>query len=114
MVRKYVGYERYDCNKAVAAMNELYSILRLYINYFQPSFKLVSKTKQTNGKWKYKYDTPATPYQRVLANKGIPESVKNKLKEEYETLNPIQLLDKIKTLTIRLQKIQKEEGYHFS
>ena len=114
VVRKYVGYERYDCNRAVAAMNELYSILRLYINYFQPSFKLVSKTKQTNGKWKYEYDTPATPYQRVLANKDIPESVKNKLKEEYETLNPIQLLDKIKTLTIRLQKIQKEEGYHFS
>lgn len=114
VVRKYVGYERYDCNRSVVALNELYGVLRLYINYFQPSFKLVSKTKQTNGKWKYEYDTPATPYQRVLANKDIPESVKIKLKEEYETLNPIQLLGKIKTLTIRLQKIQKEEGYHFS
>ena len=114
VVRKYVGYERYDCKRAVVAMNELYSVLRLYVNYFQPSFKLISKTKLKNGKWKYEYDTPATPYQRVLAREDIPESVKMKLKEEYETLNPKLLLDKIKALTIKLQKIQKEEGYHFS
>ena len=114
VVRKYVGYERYDCERAVIAMNELYGVLRLYINYFQPSFKLISKTKQRNGKWKYEYDIPATPYQRVMTSKDIPESTKMKLKEEYETLNPKLLLDKIKVLTIKLQKIQKEEGYHFS
>ena len=113
VVRKYVGYERYDCEVAVTAMNELYSVIRLYVNYFQPSFKLISKTKLTNGKWKYTYDTPATPYQRVLARKDIPESTKMELKDEYETLNPKLLLDKIKTLTIKLQKIQKEAGYHF-
>lgn len=61
----------------------------------------------------YIYDTPATPYQRVLAREDISESVKMKLEEEYETLNPKLLLDKIKTLTIKLQKIQKEAGYHF-
>ena len=38
-VRKYVGYERYDCVEAVAAMNELYETLRLYLNFFQPTFK---------------------------------------------------------------------------
>lgn len=113
VVRKYIGYECYDCEVAVIAMNKLYGVIRLYVNYFQPSFKLTSKTKLRDGKWKYTYDTPATPYQRVLARKDIPESAKMRLKDEYETLNPKLLLDKIKALTIKLQKIQKEAGCHF-
>lgn len=114
VVRKYVGYERYDCNEAVTAMNELYGVIRLYVNYFQPSFKLISKTKLRNGKWKYTYDKPSTPYERVMRNKDIPKITKVKLTKEYESLNPQLLLDKIKALTIRLQTIQKKQGYHFS
>lgn len=113
VVRKYIGYERYDCKEAVRAMNELYGQLRLYINFFQPTFKLVEKRKLPNGKWKRVYDKPRTPYQRVLDNKDIPYEVKLKLIKQYETLNPKVLLGKIKALTIKLQRIQKEQGYHF-
>jgi hypothetical protein len=62
VVRKYVGYERYDCQEAVTVMNELYAVLRLYINYFQPTFKLQAKEKRvktTDGK------QTAKPYQRL-------------------------------------------------
>lgn len=40
VVRKYVGYSRYDCLEAVTAMNKLYEVLRLYLNFFQPTYKL--------------------------------------------------------------------------
>jgi hypothetical protein len=61
-VRKYVGYERYDCIEAVEAMNELYEVLRLYLNLFQPTFKLQGKAKRVktaDGK------QAAKPYQRI-------------------------------------------------
>ena len=56
VVRKYIGYERYDCKEAVAVMNELYRYLELYINFFQPTFKLIHKYRKPNGQWIRKYD----------------------------------------------------------
>lgn len=49
VVRKYIGYERYDCPEAVAAMNELYEVLGLYINFFQPTYKPIRKTKSVKN-----------------------------------------------------------------
>ncbi len=121
VVRKYVGYERYDCQEAVQAMNQLYETLRLYLNFFQPSFKLQGKEKRvktTSGKqvakpYKRIYDLPKTPYQRVLERKDIAQATKDKLTEQYERLNPKVLRDTIQVLTIRLERTQRELGYHF-
>lgn len=112
-VRKYVGYERYDCVEAVAAMNELYETLRLYLNFFQPTFKLVGKERRPNGGYKRIYDTPKTPYQRVLERGEIDQATKDKLNAQYEALNPKILRDRIRVLTIRLERIQRAQGYHF-
>jgi hypothetical protein len=118
VVRKYIGYERYDCAEAVQAMNELYEVLRLYINFFQPSYKLVGKEKRvrgTDGKqygkpYKRVYDRVRTPYQRVLDHSGIPQETKDKLTKQYEGLNPKILRDRIQVLTIQLERIQRELG----
>lgn len=112
IVRKYLGYERYDCQEAADAMNELYKVLRLYVNYFQPIQKLKDKAYQGNGKYKRIYDDAKTPYERVLAHPNITQDIKDKLTLEYEDLNPKRLLAKIKALTIKLQKIQQAIGYH--
>ena len=114
-IRYYVGYERYDCQEAVDAMNELYKVIRLYINFFQPTYKLIKKERLPNGKYKRIYDTPCTPYQRVLRlNEAIcSKKQKEILTKQYQQLNPRELLAKIKALTIKLQKIQRELGYHF-
>lgn len=121
VIRKYVGYERYDCQKAVDAMNDLYEVLRLYINFFQPTFKLVGKEKRVkniDGKqfakpYKRVYDEVRTPYQRVLDSDDIPQEAKDKLTEQYETLNPKVLRDRIKVLTIKLERVQRDLGYHY-
>ena len=121
VVRKYVGYERYDCLDAVDAMNELYSVVRLYINFFQPTYKLIGKEKRVStadgkqyGKpYKRVYDKVRTPYQRVLDHPDISQDVKDKLTLQYETLNPKVLRDRIKVLTIKLERTQRELGYHY-
>lgn len=122
VVRKYVGYERYDCIEAVTAMNELYEVLRLYINFFQPTFKLIEKRKvvtKTNGEKQVKksyrrvYDSVKTPYKRVLDRDDIDQSVKDKLTLQYETLNPKVLRDTIHSLTSKLERTQRELGYHY-
>jgi hypothetical protein len=113
VVRKYVGYERYDCQEAVGAMNELYKVLRLYINLFQPTFKLEGKVKQPISRYKRIYGTPKTPYQRVLERADIDQVTKDKLTEQYESLNPKLLRDRIKVLKSKLERIQREQGYHF-
>ncbi len=120
VVRKYVGYERYDCIEAVNVMNELYDVLRLYLNFFQPTFKLQGKQKRVNkdGKqyakpYRRQYDKPKTPYIRVLARKDIDQSVKDSLTKQYETLNPKVLRDRIKSLTTKLERTQRELGYHY-
>lgn len=112
IVRKYVGYERYDCQEAADAMNQLYKALRLYINFFQPIQKLAGKQKLSNGKYKRVYPTAKTPYERVLEHPDISLEVKEALRIEYANLNPRKLLAKIKALTIKLQDIQQTQGYH--
>lgn len=121
VVRKYVGYERYDCKEATEAMNELYEVLRLYLNFFQPTFKLQGKEKRVktlDGKqvgkpYKRVYDQPQTPYKRVLARKDIDPTVKNQLTVQYESLNPKLLRDTIRILTTKLERTQRELGYHY-
>jgi hypothetical protein len=121
VVRKYVGYERYDCIEAVDAMNGLYGVLRLYVNFFQPTYKLIGKEKRVSaadgkqyGKpYKRIYDKVRTPYQRVLDHPDIGQAVKDKLTEQYETLDPKVLRDRIKALTIKLERTQRELGYHY-
>jgi hypothetical protein len=113
VVRKYIGYERYDCQEAVAVMNELYAVLRLYLNFFQPTFKLIGKVKKPNGRYKRLYDTPVTPYRRALERADIDQATKDRLTSQYETLNPKILRDRIRALTSKLERIQRAQGYRF-
>lgn len=112
IVRKYIGYKRYDCQEAADALNELYEVLRLYINFFQPIQKLEDKVRQPSGKYKRVYGPAKTPYERVMEHSDITQDVKEKLTYQYDALNPKKLLAKIKALTINLQSIQQNQGYH--
>ena len=113
LVRKYIGYERYDNQEVVEIMNELYHNLCLYNNFFQSTFKLIDKHRARNGNWIRKYDEPRSPFRRLLERDEIDNEVKMELIKKYNGLNPRKLLDRIKALTIKLRKVQKELGYHF-
>jgi hypothetical protein len=90
-VRQWLGYHRLDKPRVVSLMNDLYAReWRLYHNFFMPSVKLLEK-KLVAGKTIKRYDTPKTPYQRLLESPFIAASVKRTLKEQFENLNSFQL-----------------------
>lgn len=101
VVRRAVGYSRYDTEEELQVLNELYKHLRPYTNFFQPVMKLVEK-KRTGSKVTKKYDEAKTPYRRVLECPDVSASAKKKLTEEYETLNPAELKRAITRLQDKL------------
>jgi lipopolysaccharide export LptBFGC system permease protein LptF len=80
VVRRLVGYGRLEGVMATAALGELHELARLYVNFFQPSFKLKSKTRQ-GAKVTKKYHVPATPYERLLTD----DRVTNESKKQSDT-----------------------------
>jgi len=94
VVRRVVGYERYEGEAAYQALIKLYSVLRLYINFFQPSLKLIAKTREGSKTIK-KYDTARTPFQRLIQSDLLSEQSKIKLQQKYLALDPVHLLEKV-------------------
>jgi len=90
-VKKFVGYLRYDTDKELNILKNLYrNELRLYKNFFQPVIKLISK-ERIKGRIHRRYDAAKTPYQRVIESKEVSENKKQELKKIYLSLNPAQL-----------------------
>jgi hypothetical protein len=95
VVRRFVGYERFSGLVAGQCLAQLFQAVRLYVNYFQPSFKLLSKVRE-GAKVKKFYDKPATPCERLLAHKAIAEATKESLRTERGRLDPLALLHRIR------------------
>jgi hypothetical protein len=90
IVRRFAGYQRFEGDVACRLLNGLYGVLRDYVNYFQPTMKCVSKTRDGSRVTKH-YDAPKTPYQRVLDSPHVDASAKQRLEVRYRTLNPAAL-----------------------
>lgn len=90
IVRRTVGYWRYDTPREVMLLNHIYQRLRLYTNFFQPQMKCCEKTR-IGSRIKKKYDMAKTPYHRILESRDIPSVRKIALRKEYKSLNPVQL-----------------------
>lgn len=103
VVRKLVGHYRYESAKAFGLLESLYELARIYVNYFQPSVKLKTKSRE-GAKAKRKYDVAQTPFQRLLAF-GIDDEQKQWLQAEFESLDPVRLLDEIRRLQHALQEV---------
>jgi hypothetical protein len=89
-VRKAIGYCRYETKEELLLLNELYSVLRLYTNFFQPVTKLIFK-ERIKSKVKKHYDTPKTPFLRVIDSPSVDETIKQSLHHQYDELNPAEL-----------------------
>lgn len=104
IVRRLVGYGRLSGVEATKALATLYASSRLYVNFFQPSFKLKSKTRDGARVHKI-YFTPATPCERLLAHAGTETALKARLKAQFESLDPVRLLQNIRTAQQTLSEI---------
>jgi hypothetical protein len=97
VVRQLVGYDRFEGQRAYRQLAELYRAVRLYVNYFQPSMKLVTKTR-TGSRVRRKYGPAQTPFQRVLASGVLDSSTQRRLTAVYRALDPVRLLHQLETL----------------
>ncbi|MEO7940201.1 MAG: transposase family protein [Burkholderiaceae bacterium] len=95
IVRRLVGYGRLSGLAATRALAELYAASRLYINFFQPSFKLKAKTRD-GARVSKTYHAPATPCDRLLASTAVSETIKSSLREQFDRLDPVSLLRDIR------------------
>ena len=95
VVRKIVGHERLSGIVAGQALARLYQSVRLYVNFFQPSFKLLSRSR-VGGKVRKRYQPPATPCERLLAHPSFPEERKAALRVQRDGLDPVELLHQIR------------------
>lgn len=106
VVRHTVGYDRWETATELKLLKSIYDDLRLYINFFQPSFKLLGKERLGN-KIRKQYDVPKTPYQRVLDHTDVSTEVKTRLSQLYVQLNPAELRRQIDQKTAKLWNISR-------
>ncbi len=90
VVRRLTGHQRYSTKPALECLGRIYDIARLYINFFQPTMKLASKSRLGSRVHKV-YDTAQTPYQRLLRFGILSEAKRSELAATYDGLNPVQL-----------------------
>ena len=104
VVRRLIGYDRFETQDELNLLSAIYEDLRLYVNFFQPVLKLIGK-EQIDGRTVKRYDLAATPFRRVLASHDVSFEVKAKLIGQYFQLNPVTLRHKIDENVARLWKL---------
>jgi transposase InsO family protein len=102
VVRKLVGYIRYDTPAQVKLLNALYERYRLYINFFLPVTKLLRK-ERIGSRVKKIYDAPRTPYQRVLDAPEVNRKRKEALTVTYQHLDVVNLRNEIDALLAKIR-----------
>jgi len=113
VVRRLVGYRRLEGLAAAAALSRLYAASRLYVNFFQPSFKLASKIR-LGAKVRKTYHAPETPYARLLVNAAVTDEMKDRLRAVAIQLDPLRLLEEIRSVQHHLAALAAGETTHLA
>ena len=108
IVRRLLGYRRFEGLAAARAITRLYGASRLFVNFFQPSFKLASKQRDGAKVTKH-YHPPQTPCQRLLLSDSIPMAAKSKLREVSANLDPLKLLEEMRAVQAYLAALADGE-----
>jgi hypothetical protein len=110
VVRKTVGYARFQGQNAFTALAEVYRFLNPLLNYWYPTLRLIAKEKLPSGRYKKIYEKdPKTPYQRLLESPDISEECKDELRLRAASLNPVALkrgLDEARDRLLKLSVIE--------
>jgi hypothetical protein len=109
VVRKLLGYRRFEGLAAARAITRLYGASRLFVNFFQPSFKLASKQRD-GAKVSKRYHPPLTPCERLLQADGVPNATKNTLREVAAELDPLKLLEEMRAVQAYLAALADGEA----
>lgn len=108
VVRKLIGYGRYESEAALVQLNRVYALLRLWTNFWQPSLKLVAKVRDDRtGKTRKTYDAAQTPYRRLLASGVLDAGQQQTLAETLAACGPATLRRQLAAAIDHLHQLQK-------
>ena len=109
IVRQAVGYARYETEEEVELLDRLYGKLRLLINFFYPSVKLLEK-ERVNGRIRKRYDKPQTPATRLLQCPAVSSAVKRRLRQQLAGLDPLELKRQIDAVQTKLLQLVRRKN----
>ena len=101
VVRRIVGYYRFEGEAARVVLAELYESYNKLVNFFFPSMKIIAK-QRVDAKVIKKYDAAKTPYRRLVESTDVSEAVKAELFRRKNRLDLQQLLVKMQLLQRKL------------
>jgi transposase InsO family protein len=111
VIRKTVGYARFEGDEALAALEKVYSYLNPLINYFYPTKKLVAKERLANGKIKKVYEKQLkTPYERLLEHPDVSDTLKDKARLTKGSLDIVYLQEKLEKACDELDHVASKNG----
>lgn len=113
VVRPLVGYARYEGAAACAHLNKLYQAHRLCLNFFEPSMKLIGKTRN-GARVKKSYDQAQTPWQRyekILDQHEEGRAQLAAMRKKYLMLNPAQLRRNLRDLEMALPRFAVGQSF---
>jgi hypothetical protein len=111
VVRKTVGYSRFEGSKALKTLTEVYRYLNPLLNFWYPTMRLIAKEKLSSGRYKKIYEKdPKPPYMRLLESHFIRDECKAELLGRAAIFNPIELKRKMDKARERLLKLSVIES----
>jgi hypothetical protein len=103
-VRELVGYLRFDSEKELSVLNQIWAIDMVYTNYLLAQQKIVFK--QRNGsKVTKRYDVATTPYARATARANVDGASRRAMLEVMDGVRPGELYRQIQGLTTQLERM---------
>jgi hypothetical protein len=104
-VRRILGWARFDTQPVLEAINDLYrNELRLWMNFFQPTVKLIKK-ERIGSRIVRRYDRALTPLDRVLASPQVDSETKAALRAQRAIIDPFVLAAKIEAKLDRIRAL---------
>ena len=109
MVRRQLGYGRYESQEALLQLNAVYDLLGPWVNHWQPAMKLVGKERDGAKVVKH-YDVAQTPYRRVLATATLQDRARERLIADHEAIGPLTLRAQLDEAIHRFWPLQAGSG----
>jgi hypothetical protein len=104
VVRRLLGYDRYETEAELALLQRVYQGLRLWTNHWQPVLKLIGKERE-GAKVRKQYDTALTPYRRVLASAGLAPEARARLEHEHAASGPTAVWQEVEAARAALWRL---------
>jgi len=107
VVRKNLGYQRYDTPEQLVLIRQILPLLMTYQNVFQPSMRLLAKHRD-GAKVHKTYAKAKTPLQQLVEHHSTPSELAYMLQNAYTNLSPVQLRKAIDTLLEQLDRLPQK------